>query len=256
MFPTIFSIGNASLHSYGLLFAIGCLAGFFLTKAEAKRKNINPDRIADLIFYLLVAGIVGARIFYVFSDLSAYIENPLEFFKIWKGGLVFYGSLIFAFPTLFIYVKKHKMPLGKVLDIMAPAFVLAHFFGRIGCLLAGCCYGKPTNLPFAITFVNPESLAPLNVGLHPTQIYSALVNFTIFLFLWLVRKRIKIDGQLFWIYLLAYSVARSITELFRGDFRGEFILGVLSPAQFIGIIIAIASIVALTALRRRDSRES
>jgi len=253
MFPTIVTIGKVTLHTYGLLVALGGMAAFFLARAEASRKNIDPEKISDLVFYLLIAGILGARLFYAFTNLEAYIHDPLEFFKIWNGGLVFYGSFIVALPTLLIYVKKHGLPLGKVLDIVAPALALGHFFGRMGCFFAGCCYGSASDLPFAVVFTHPDSLAPLYTPLHPTQIYSALSNLTIFFVIWFLRKRTRIDGQLFWIYVLIYAAARSFIEMFRGDFRGDFIFEIFSPAQAIAGIMAVSAVVCLTILKRRHA---
>ena len=253
MFPTILTIGKISLHSYGLFVALGGMVAFFLARAEARRKNIDSEKISDLVFYLLIAGILGARLFYVFTNLEIYTKHPLEFFKIWNGGLVFYGAFIVALPTLLIYVKKNALPLGKILDIMAPALALGHVFGRIGCFFAGCCYGAASDLPFAVVFTRPDSLAPLHSPVHPTQLYSALSNLAIFSVLWFLRKRTRMDGQLFWIYVLIYAVARFFIEMFRGDFRGDFIFGLFSPAQAIAGIMAMMAIVCLTILKRRHA---
>jgi len=253
MFPTILTIGKVSLHSYGLMVALGGMVAFFLARAEAKRKNIDPEKISDLVFYLIIAGILGARLFYVFLNLEIYTKHPLEFFKIWNGGLVFYGAFIVALPTLLVYVKKHGLALGKILDIIAPSLALGHVFGRIGCFFAGCCYGAESDLPFAVVFTHPDSLAPLYSPVHPTQLYSALSNLLIFSVLWALRKRTRIDGQLFWIYVFIYAAARSFIETFRGDFRGEFIFGIFSPAQTIAGILAILAIVCLMILKRRDA---
>ncbi|VEN73590.1 Prolipoprotein diacylglyceryl transferase [Candidatus Desulfarcum epimagneticum] len=255
MFPTIFTIGTVSLHSYGLFVAIGCLAGFFLARVEARRKNIDPDRISDLVFYALIAGIVGARLFYALTDPAPYIQNPLALLKIWEGGLVFYGAFILAVPTIFIYARRHGLKAAVIFDILAPGLALGHFFGRIGCFLAGCCYGKASDLPFAVVFQNPGSLAPLNLGLHPVQLYSALSNLLIFGFLWLLRKRLRIDGQLFWVYVLLYAAARFFLEFFRGDFRGDFVFGILSPAQTLGVAMAGVSMVCLALSARRASSD-
>jgi phosphatidylglycerol---prolipoprotein diacylglyceryl transferase len=255
MFPTIFTIGKVSLHSYGLFVALGCLAGFFLARTEARRKNIDPDRISDLIFYALIAGIVGARLFYALTDPGPYIQNPLALFKIWEGGLVFYGAFILALPTVFIYARRHGLKAPKIMDILAPGLALGHFFGRIGCFLAGCCYGKASDLPFAVVFKNPGSLAPLNLGLHPAQLYSAMANLMIFWVLWFLRKRLRIDGQLFWIYVFLYAAARFFLEFFRGDFRGEFVFGILSPAQALGVVMAGVSIVFLALSARGASSD-
>lgn len=134
---------------------------------------------------------------------------------------------------------------------MAPSLAIGHSIGRLGCFFAGCCYGKACDLPWAVTFTNPDSLAPIGVPLHPTQLYSALTNLFIFIFLCFFRGRKKFDGQLFWIYVLLYGVARSILEIFRGDFRGEPVFGILSVSQTIGCIMAVFAVVMLIYLRGR-----
>jgi phosphatidylglycerol:prolipoprotein diacylglycerol transferase len=128
---------------------------------------------------------------------------------------------------------------------------LAHFFGRIGCFFAGCCYGKYCDLPWAVTFNHHDSLAPTGIPLHPTQLYEALGNLAIFLFLFFFRKRKKHDGQLFWLYVLIYGITRSFIETFRADFRGEFFYGVLSISQVVGGFMAVVSLIMLFVFRKR-----
>jgi phosphatidylglycerol:prolipoprotein diacylglycerol transferase len=134
---------------------------------------------------------------------------------------------------------------------MAPSIALAHFFGRIGCFFAGCCYGKYCDLPWAVTFNNPDSLAPQGLPLHPTQLYEALSNMAIFLFLFFFRKHKKYDGQIFWLYVFIYGITRSFIEIFRADFRGVFLYGIFSVSQVIGGIMAVVSLIMLSIFRQR-----
>src|SRR3989339_541590 len=174
MFPVLLKIGPISIFTYGFFIAVGFLAGIFLATKEAKRLGEDYEKIMDLCFYILVAAILGSRLFYVATSPEMFLKNPVEILKIWNGGLVFYGGFIAALVTGVIYLKVKNIPVWKTADIMAPSIALAHFFGRIGCFFAGCCYGKYCDLPWAVTFNHPDSLAPTGIPLHPTQLYEAL----------------------------------------------------------------------------------
>jgi phosphatidylglycerol:prolipoprotein diacylglycerol transferase len=251
MFPVLLKIGSLSIFTYGFFIAIGFLAGIFLAVKEAKRLGEDHEKIMDLCFYVLIAAILGSRLFYVATSPEMFMNNPVEILKIWNGGLVFYGGFIAALVTGVVYLKVQNIPVWRTADIMAPSLALAHFFGRIGCFFAGCCYGKYCDLPWAVTFNHPDSLAPTGIPLHPTQLYESLSNLIIFSILWFFRKRKKHDGQIFWIYVLLYGVTRSVIETFRADFRGEYIFGYLSVSQGIGGFMALVSVIMLLILSRR-----
>ena len=147
-----------------------------------------------------MASLLGARLLYVLIEYKYFIDNPLEAFKIWKGGLVFYGGMIAAMAAGLIYIRKHDMPLWRVGDIVAPSLAIGQAIGRWGCFFAGCCYGVKTDVPWAITFTNPKSLAPLDIPLHPTQIYLSLNALVIFgILMWLLKRK-SFDGQVLWTY--------------------------------------------------------
>ncbi|MBU2621537.1 MAG: prolipoprotein diacylglyceryl transferase [Proteobacteria bacterium] len=251
MFPVLLKIGPLSIFTYGFFIAVGFLAGIYIAVKEARRLGENPEMIMDLCFYLLVAAIIGSRLFYVATNPKMFLDDPVEILKIWNGGLVFYGGFIAALITGIIYLKAKNIPVWKTADIMVPSVALAHFFGRIGCFFAGCCYGKYCDLPWAVTFNNPDSLAPQGLPLHPTQLYSAFNNLAIFLLLFFLRKRKDYDGQLFWIYVLIYGITRSFIEIFRADFRGEFHYGIFSVSQVVGGVMAVVSLIMLFILRKR-----
>ncbi|MBU0545336.1 MAG: prolipoprotein diacylglyceryl transferase [Proteobacteria bacterium] len=251
MFPVLLKIGPISIFTYGFFIAIGFLAGIFLATKEAKRLGADPEKIMDLCFYILIAAIFGSRLFYVVTSPEIFLKDPVEILKVWNGGLVFYGGFIAALITGIIYLRAKNIPVWKTADIMAPSVALAHFFGRIGCFFAGCCYGKYCDLPWAVTFNHTDSLAPTGIPLHPTQLYSALNNLAIFFLLWFFRKRKKYDGQIFWMYVLLYGITRPVIETFRADFRGDYIFGNLSVSQVIGGGMAVLSVVMLLILSRR-----
>lgn len=257
MHPILFKIGSLPIHTYGVLLAAAFFLALALAVREAKKEGIPPEKIADLGLYLLISAIVGSRILFILTDLHYYIEHPLRIFKLWEGGLVFFGGLILAIPVGIYYIKKNDLPLWKVADINAPSIAIAQAVGRLGCFSAGCCYGKPADIPWAVTFRDPDSLARLDIPLHPTQLYESSGTFLIFLFLIFMRKKKSFDGQLFWLYVLLYSIVRFFIEFFRGDeIRGMPFGSPLSTSQGIGILLAILAIYMLHRLSRTQEKNS
>lgn len=254
MYPILFKIGSLPIYSYGFFIAIGFTAAIFYARREAAKQGIDQNRIMDLIFYIIISGIVASRLFYVGTTLDFYIEHPLDLFKLWEGGLVFYGGFIGALITAIVYLKKHHLPVLKVTDIAGPTLALGHSIARIGCFFAGCCYGKACNLPWAVTFTHPESLAYSDypVPRHPTQLYESATLFIIFWALILLKRYLKTDGQLFWAYIFLYGGARIVIELFRGDPRGIFIFGLFSLSQTIGAGMAVLALFMLIYLPKRN----
>lgn len=256
MHPVLFKFDDLiTIHTYGFFIALAVLAGMFIAKYEAKRLGIDPDKVVDACFYVVIAAIVGSRLFYVLTNMEFFMSAPLEVFKIWNGGLVFYGGFIASTAVLIVFLKFYHLPLGKMADIAAIALPLGHAIGRIGCFFAGCCYGKicHPDYPLAITFKNADSLAPLFVQLHPTQLYSSASNFLIFFLIFSFRRFKKYDGQLFWIYFAIYGINRSIIEVFRGDYRGATVLNTFSISQTIGLTSAFIAVVMLIVLGRKNS---
>lgn len=244
-------LGPIPIRMYGLMIGIGFLISMYLASRQARKEGLDPDRILDMGVYLLLAAIVGSRILYVLTNLQEFTRNPLDAFAIWKGGLVFYGGLLAAVPVGIWYVRRHKLPVWKTADIMAPYIALGHGFGRLGCFFAGCCFGSPCSGPFCITFSDPHSLAPLGVPLVPTQLLESGGEFLIFGLLLLVRRFRKFDGQVFWFYPLFYAVLRFVLEFYRGDaVRGLYFGGSISTSQIIAIGMAFLSIFMLWNLRR------
>ncbi len=239
------------------MIALAFFAGLWTATLRARREKISPDKIADVTLWFMVGAIVGARFVYVTTYWrEEFAGQPLtEIFAIWRGGLVYYGGFIGATIAGAIYIRWKKLPLWKTADVLAPSIALGSVFGRTGCLLNGCCYGKPTNMPWAITFTNPEareqSGTPLNIPLHPTEIYDGLLNFALYIFLaWLFRRK-KFDGQIFATYLICYAVIRGIVEIYRGDYTNLHYHFGLTPAQWIGVPIFIAGLALAAILSRR-----
>jgi phosphatidylglycerol:prolipoprotein diacylglycerol transferase len=256
--PIAFHLGPLTVHWYGIMIALAFLAGLWTAMLRARREKISSDQIADITLWLMVGGILGARVVYVTTYWKEEFANyPIsEIFEVWHGGLVYYGGFIGATIAGYIYVRWKKMPLWKTADVLAPSIALGSVFGRTGCLLNGCCYGRPTDLPWAITFTNPQaqelSGTPLGIPLHPTQIYDGLLNLALYFFLaWLFRRK-RFDGQIFATYLMCYAIARAFVEHFRGDYSDlHYHLG-LSPAQWIGVPIFITGLALAAILSKRE----
>ena len=238
MYPNLLTIGTFTIHTYGVCIALGALLGILLISRESRKQGYNQQKILDLAFYGLIAAIIGSRVFYIVLNFNYYLKNPLEAVMIWRGGLVFYGGFIFAFFTCYFYLKKQKMPFLKTCDILAPGLALGEAFGRIGCFFAGCCYGTSSNLPWAVIFNHPQSLAKIGVPLHPTQLYASFKALVVFAILMSFRRFKKGDGQIIWLYSLFYALGRLIIEPFRGDERGLMIFGTFTLTQAIALIFA------------------
>ena len=245
MHPDLFSIGPLTLHTYGLLIAIGFITGLIIAIRTGKRQGIDPQQTMDLGFLLIIGGIIGSRIVYVLINFSYYMENPFDMFKLWQGGLVFSGGLLAALIAGMFYIRRHGLNVLQVGDIWAPSIAIGQAIGRIGCYMAGCCYGKLTSVPWAVTFTNPGSIAPLNIPLHPTQLYDSFSNFVIFIILLILGARKKYNGQVFLWFLIMHSTARLLIERFRGDDRGVLLGTGWTMTQFIAILILLSSIGAM-----------
>jgi phosphatidylglycerol:prolipoprotein diacylglycerol transferase len=247
-----FTIGPVTIHTYGFFVAIGFLVGIYLAALQARKEGLSSQKIVDLGFYILLASIIGSRLFYIFVNPSHYLNNPLDIFKIWEGGLVFYGGVLLVIPTAIWYVKRNNLGLWRTADVFAPSIAIGHAFGRLGCFFAGCCYGRVAeSLPWSIIFTNPQCLAPLNVPLHPTQLYEAGGEAVNFLILITLRKYKSFNGQLFLAYILIYSVIRFTIEFFRGDVSRGYIIESLSVAQGISILMFLGAGIGLLILRRK-----
>ena len=251
MYPILVEFGFVKVFTYGLLVATGFLVAIMVGAFRGEREGCDPQKIIDLCFYIMVSALLGARLFYIIVEYKYFSAAPLEIFKFWKGGLVFYGGLIVAVLVSLWYLKRHQMPVWRVADVLAPSIALGQGIGRWGCFFAGCCYGVKTDVSWAVTFADPRSLAPQGIPLHPTQIYLSLNALFIFAFLLWLTKRKKFDGQIFWAYGILYSIGRFVIEYFRGDDRGFAVEQFLSTSQFVGIFVLGISVFMFYCLHRK-----
>ena len=250
MHPILIQIGPVTIYSYGFFIAAAILLGLAVGIRQASKKGLDAQLGPDLGFYLILSAIVGARILYVLLKPEHFLTHPLQIVMFWKGGLVFVGGAAAAIGVGYLYLRSKGQPFWQWTDAFAPGIALGQGVGRIGCLMAGCCYGKETQLPWAITFTNPLSLAPLHIPLHPTQIYHSLAGFFTFLLLLVTKNRLRGPGQLFGLFLATYGVLRFVIEFYRGDFRGH--LGMFSITQWMALA-ALAAGMLIIFLRRRSA---
>jgi phosphatidylglycerol:prolipoprotein diacylglycerol transferase len=255
MHPDLFSIGPFTIHTYGLLVAMGFVIGILVTVRLGKNQAFSTQQILDMAFIMILSAIVGSRLLYILINLSYYTAHPIDILKIWQGGLVFSGGLIATASAMALYLRSHHISFWAAGDLWAPALAVGQAIGRLGCFMAGCCYGKPTNLPWGVIFTHPQSLAPRYIPLHPTQIYSSLAGFSIFFILLVLYGRRKFQGQVFLWYLILHSTTRLFVERFRGDERGLMPGTEMTLTQLVALGILIAAIVALFVLKPEGNRK-
>lgn len=208
----------------------------------------------DFAFLAILFGILGARLYYVaFFDPGLFLRQPLMVLAIWKGGLAIHGALLAGLLTGIWFCRKHKISFWIFADTLAPALILGQAIGRFACFLNGDAYGIPTSVPWAVTFTDPDALAPLGVPLHPTQLYEMGLDLVLFGFLWSLRRRHLFPGQLFLLYAGGYAVIRFFVETFRAD-QLQFAGGV-SAAKSLSVLVLLGSLLAFTFLRRKVQRE-
>lgn len=213
MHRELFHIGGLTIYSYGVFLALGFIVATLIARRRFIQQYKNPDVILDLVLAAVVGGIVGARLFYVFGHWSEYANNPGQIFKFNMDGLVFYGGLILGLLLAMLVGHWRKLKFWVTLDLAGLCVPVGLAIGRIGCLLNGCCYGKPTSLPWGITF--PSSLPIGGVARHPTQIYEILLDLVLFGLLWWKKDSFEKDGTTFWYFALGYAAIRFTLEFFR-----------------------------------------
>jgi phosphatidylglycerol:prolipoprotein diacylglycerol transferase len=256
MHPILFSVGNWPVYSYGVLLAAAYLIGLQLGVMRARKAGVDPARVMDLGIYLIIAALVGAKLMLIAVDWEYFKAQPRELLSLVRAGGVFYGGLIAAVAVGFWLVRRYKLPVWTTADLMAPGIALGHVVGRFGCLMAGCCYGRPTDVPWAITFTDPLAAqnvgTPLGIPLHPTQMYDAGAELIILgVLLFTERKGKPFGGRTFWLYLLLYGISRFIIEFYRGDPNRGMVVAGLSTSQFVSALLVPGSLLMLAYLRKR-----
>jgi phosphatidylglycerol:prolipoprotein diacylglycerol transferase len=278
MCPVLYSLhlGGQSfqLHSYGVAIAVGFLVAIFLGARQARRVGEDEWAVQELCFWLLVSSMIGARLLFVLTNLPEYVDACRQggtlyactrALHVWEGGLVFYGGFLAAAGFAWWYTRRKRMNFARVADILAPSVAIGHFFGRLGCFAAGCCWGSPSSAPWAVRF-GVESLAfqqlvsdgklsaAANVTptLHPVQLYEAGGELLLYFLLSIFATRKRYDGQVLVAWLAGYGLLRFVTELFRGDAVRKFVFAGISTSQFIALLtLPLAAALALYFRRRQ-----
>ena len=250
MHKVAIQLGGLTIYWYGVLVAAGFLAGIWTASRRAPIVGVGRERVADLGPWLIVGGIVGARLLYVISYWREdFADRPLwEALMIRQGGLVFYGGFIGAALAHVLYCRLKRLPIWTMADILAPSIPLGYFFGRLGCLMNGCCYGGACDLPWAIQFPEGHETWPTRV--HPTQLYEAFAGLALYGFLaWAYRRR-SFDGQIFALFLVANASLRFLIEFFRADYPVRYLGGWATPAHVIAMLLLAAGVTLWVVLRR------
>jgi len=248
MHPVLFETPAFTIYSYGFLIALGCIAAFTYMWRTSR---MSFDQANTLFILLILAGVIGGKVFLIFEAPAYYLRNPGRLIS--GSGFVFYGSLLLCIPTMLWFFRRNKMPVLSMLDIMAIVTCIVHGFGRLGCFMAGCCYGLPTEGPLGVIFTDPVCQAkPLNTPLHPTQLYEAAFIFALLTGLLILKRRKTFDGQVFLVYLIVYASGRGIIEMFRGDIeRGFVIRDIVSISQFISLVLIAVAAFFYVKLKRK-----
>jgi len=262
MHPRLFTTPFFTLHTFGLLLAAAYLAAFWWLMREGRREHLDPDALSSLGFWAIIGAIIGAKVLMVVRDLPAYLATPRELFSLslLSSAGDFYGGFIGALIASAIFFwREPQLPFWRTADLCGPAIALGQAIGRIGCLMAGDDYGKPASVPWAVTFTDPDASqiggAPLNVPLHPVQLYESVVCLILFAILVRIARRKRFDGEVILAYTFLYAVARFILEFYRGDADRGFVFGgLLSTSQFIAVILAPLAVVLWRVRRRTPSR--
>src|SRR6266508_1070796 len=218
MYPVLWQIGNFELRSYGVIVAASYLLAVWLSMKEARGNGLEPQVVLDFAVFALIGGLIGARLYFVlFSQPAYFLQNPWKILAIWRGGMGVIGSLIGGFVVAVWFCRARKLSFWQLGDTLAPGMAFGQSFGQLACLLNGDSYGKPTDLPWAIIYTDPRSMAPLNIPLHPIEIYEMVAYFSVFLIVWFIRSKTVVRGYVFSSYIAGYAVARFIVEFFRGN---------------------------------------
>ncbi len=259
MYPELFRIGSFPINTYGVFLAVAFLCAILIAVKLAARDGLPKEKIYDLCLWMLLASLIGSKLLMLFTE-PEYRDHPLQLLSLdfLRSGGVFYGGFVAAVLTGYFLMKRYNLPWWKTADACAPGIAIGSFFGRQGCFAAGCCWGKPTNLPWGVKFTelgHQITGVPTDTYLHPTQLYESFAMFAVFLFLLWLHKRKRFSGQVILAYALLYSIIRFTIEFVRADPRGD-ILGLttltgLSTSQLISVVVGLSALAILKARWRR-----
>ena len=256
MHPEILHWGVLHIRSYGLMLAVAFLVGTWISLSEARRRGLDEDRLVTVILIALVAAILGARGLYVLEHVNEFRREWGSAVALWQGGLTLYGGVVLGTIVGLASARRLGLPMWTVADTLTPAIALGTMFGRIGCYLNGCCYGRPTQLPWGVVFP-AGSFAALEFGqerIHPSQIYFALVGLALFALTWSLRRRVTVPGTLFWLFIILFALIRIPLDFTRAYEPGALALSVggvsVTESQVTSVALVLFGSLMLLRLRR------
>lgn len=243
MYPVLYKLGPIHIYTYGFFLALAFLSAIYLSAREAERLGLSRARFYDLCFYAVLGALAGSRLLYIITELPTFVAHPLKIFALWEGGLIFHGGLVGATAAALYFMRRHSIPWRPAFDSLAIGMPVGQALGRVGCFMAGCCYGGPSDLPWSVVFTNPETLCPIKEPLHPSQLYEAVLLMGVFGTLYWLRTRKRFQGQLMLTYFMLAGTVRFVTEFFRNpvDYRGPILIFNWPLTQVVALGIALVS---------------
>ena len=262
MHPEVLHLGFVHLRSYGLLMAVAFVVGTFLALREARRQSLDEDKVVNVILVTLVASVFGARMLYVLEHLAEFRREWTSVLALWQGGLTLYGGIVAGTFAGLVTARRMRLPVWITADALTPSLALGTMFGRIGCFLNGCCYGRPTELPWGVVFPH-DSFAYLEFGdqpVHPSQLYNALAGLILFLLFKVLRPRFRVPGVMFWTFIVVFALVRIPLDLTRTYERDAVILQLgpadVSESQFMSVGLILFGALMILRLRRNAPRDT
>lgn len=256
MHPEIASWGVIHVRSYGLLLAAAFLVGTWLALRESRRRGLDPDKVINVVLVALVAGVLGARMLYVLEHVGEFRREWGSVLALWQGGLTLYGGVVAGTFAGLVAARRQRLPMWVVADALTPAMAIGMMFGRVGCFLNGCCYGRPTDLPWGVHFP-PDSFAGLefgNAAVHPSQLYFALAGLALFGITMALRRRLTTPGHLFWLFILLFALTRIPLDFTRAYEPGSELLQVgevgILESQLTSVALALFAALMMVRLSR------
>ena len=260
MHPEILHVGFIHLRSYGLMMAVAFVVGTFLALRESRRLSLDEDKVVNVILVTLVASVLGARMLYVLEHLPEFRREWTSVLALWQGGLTLYGGIAAGTFAGLVAARRMDLPIWITADACTPALALGTMFGRVGCFLNGCCYGRPTSLPWGVVFPH-DSFATLEFGnqpVHPSQLYNALAGLLLFVVLQSLRRRFKVPGVMFWTFITAFALVRIPLDLTRAYEVDAVLMRVgvtdITESQFMSMVMILFAVLMILRLRRSAPR--
>ncbi len=258
MQPILFHIGAIPVRSYGLMMAVAFAVGIWIARRRALKQGLDPDVIIDLSFFIILAAILGSRLTYVIIHWPHFQGDPLSVLRIWDGGLTQYGGFVFGIVVGILFFIKRRIDPWLGADLVTPSLAMGVALGRVGCFLNGCCYGRPCDLPWAVSFP-PDSAAGSVYGwtaVHPTQLYAVIAALAIFVIVLVIEPRKPFHGFLLWLFVLLMSIYRFLIDAVRHYEQVSIVYSgenfTFTSNQLLGSILILVSIGFLVYLSRKD----